>query len=65
MPTDREPPEDSLRTEEFDALVRMLLPSVAAQHPRYSALEVLREASRLAEGHMRDTPWLFWGRPRL
>jgi hypothetical protein len=59
------PPEDPLRTEEFDALVRVLLPTVQERSPQLSALEALREAARLAEAHMRDTAWMSWGRPRL
>jgi hypothetical protein len=66
MPRDPENPlEDSLRTEEFDALVRVLLPTVQARSPELSALEALREAARLAESHMRETGWLTWGPPRL
>jgi hypothetical protein len=66
MPRDPENPlEDSLRTEEFDALVRVLLPTVQADSPGLSPLEALREAARLAESHMRETAWLNWGRPRL
>ena len=57
--------EDSLRTEEFDALVRVLLPTIQARSPELSALEALREAARLAESHLRETAWLSWGRPRL
>lgn len=59
------PLEDSLRTEEFDALVRVLLPAVQARSPRLSAIEALREAARLAEAQMRDTAWMSWGRPKL
>ena len=59
------PLEDSLRTEEFDALVRVLLPAVQARSPRLSALEALREAARLAEAQMRETAWMSWGRPKL
>jgi hypothetical protein len=66
MATDREvPQDDSLRAEEFDALVRALLPTVRAHFPELSEVEALREASRLAEGHMRDTGWITWGPPRL
>jgi hypothetical protein len=66
MPREPENPlEDPLRTEEFDALVRVLLPTVQARSPELSAIEALREAARLAESHLRETGWLTWGRPRL
>lgn len=57
--------EDSLRTEEFDALVRVLLPTVQARSPKLTPVEALREASLLAEAHMRETGWISWGPPRL
>ena len=56
---------DSLRSEEFDALVRVLLPTVQARSPELSPIEWLREASRLAELRMQETAWMTWGRPRL
>ena len=59
------PLEDSLRSEEFDALVRALLPTVQARSPRLSSIEALREAARLAEVQMRETAWISWGPPRL
>jgi hypothetical protein len=57
--------EDPLRTEEYDALVRVLLPTVQARSPELSPIEALREAARLAEAQMRETAWIAWGRPRL
>jgi len=66
MSRDRDNPhDDSLRTEEFDALVRALLPVVLASAPDLTPIEALREAARLAEAHMRETGWLTWGPPRL
>lgn len=59
------PLEDPLRSEEFDALVRALIPTVQARSPELSGLEVLREAARLAEARMRETAWITWGPPRL
>lgn len=59
------PLEDPLRTEEYDALVRVLLPTVQARSPQLSAIEALREAARLAEARLRETGWISWGRPRL
>ena len=65
MRIEPEPGDDPLRSEEFDALVRALLPSVQARTPQLSALEALRESSLLAEAYMRETEWLTWGRPRI
>lgn len=59
------PLEDPLRTEEFDALVRVLLATVQARSPELSPLEALREAARLAEAQLRETGWMSWGRPKL
>jgi hypothetical protein len=53
------------RLEEFDALVRALLPTVQASSPKLSSIEALREAARLAEAQMRETAWITWGPPRL
>jgi hypothetical protein len=53
------------RNSEFDALVRALLPAVRARSPELSAIEALREASRLAEARLRETGWITWGPPRL
>jgi hypothetical protein len=65
MPRDPEYPlQDPLRTEEFDALMRVLLPALQASSPELSAIEALREAARIAEARMRET-WITWGRPRL
>ena len=50
MPIDPEPStDDPLRAEEFDALVRELLPTIRERSPAVSPLEALREASRLAD----------------
>ena len=55
MHIDLDPPlDDPLRTEEFDALVRELLPEVRARTPQLSAIEALREAARLAEARLRS-----------
>ena len=54
MHIDLDPPlDDPLRTEEFDALVRELLPEVRARSPWLSVLEALREAAKLAEARLR------------
>ena len=54
MHIDLDPPlDDPLRTEEFDALVRELLPEVRARSPQLSVIEALRESARLAEARLR------------
>jgi len=63
MHIDLDPPlDDPLRTEEFDALVRELLPKVHARAPQLSAVEALREAARLAEARLRSDGRLDRGR---
>ena len=64
-PAPEAPRDDSLRTEEFDALVRALLPTVQVREPELTSIEALREAARLAEAHMRRVEWISWGPPRL
>lgn len=59
------PHDDSLRAEEFDALVRVLLPTVRSRQPALTEVEALREASQLAERHLRETGWISWGPPRI
>lgn len=64
MPTEPEPPlDDPLRTEEFDVLVRILLPEVRRVNPHLSGVEALREAARCAEKRLGEVP-LTWIRPR-
>ena len=63
MHIDLDPPlDDPLRTEEFDALVRELLPDVRARAPQLSAIDTLREAARLAEARLRSDGRLDRGR---
>jgi hypothetical protein len=50
------------RLEEFDALVRALLPAVRQISPHLSDVEALRAATRMAEYRLRDEAALFWGR---
>jgi hypothetical protein len=57
-------PNDPLRTEEFDILVRVLFPIVRAERPDLTPVEALREAARRAEIQMRETEWISWGPPR-
>jgi hypothetical protein len=54
-------PLASLRAEQFDALVRELLPKVRLLSPHLSDVEVLRAAARMAEYRMDDEKTLMWG----
>jgi hypothetical protein len=49
------------RLEEFDALVRVLLPAIRQISPHLSDVEALRAATRMAEYRIRDEAALFWG----
>ena len=63
MHIDLDPPlDDPLRTEEFDALVRELLPEVRTRAPQLSVIDALREAARLAEARLRSDGRLDRGR---
>lgn len=63
MAIDLDPPlDDPLRTEEFDALVRELLPEVRTRAPQLSVIDALREAARLAEARLRSDGRLDRGR---
>jgi len=63
MHIDLDPPlDDPLRTEEFDVLVRELLPEVRARSPQLSVIEALRESARLAEARLRSEGRLDRGR---
>jgi hypothetical protein len=59
--TDKDNPVASLRAEQFDALVRELLPKVRLLSPHLSDVEVLRAAARMAEYRMEDEKTLMWG----
>ena len=50
------------RLEEFDALVRALLPAIKQIAPHLSDVEALQAATRMAEYRMRDEAELIWGR---
>jgi hypothetical protein len=58
---DKDNPVASLRAEQFDALVRELLPKVRLLSPHLSDVEVLRAAARMAEYRMDDEKTLMWG----
>lgn len=66
MPTSREDPfDDPLQPEQFDFIVRQLLPTLRERRPDLSDVELLREAARLAEERLRSDGRLHWGPPRL
>ena len=66
MPIDPEPPkEDALLAEEFDALVRSMLPAVRRLRPDLSTVEALRAAALVAEARLRDEGRLTWVVPRM
>jgi hypothetical protein len=48
------PARDSLSADEFDALVRELIPKVRELLPELSNVEVLRAAARMAEYRLND-----------
>jgi hypothetical protein len=50
------------RLEEFDAMVRALLPAIRQLSPHLSDVDALRAATRMAEYRIRDEAALFWGR---
>ena len=50
------------RLEEFDALVRALLPAIKEIAPHLSDVEALQAATRMAEYRLRDEAELIWGR---
>ena len=50
------------RLEEFDALVRALLPAINHIAPHLSDVEALQAATRMAEYRIRDEAELIWGR---
>jgi hypothetical protein len=50
------------RLEEFDALVRALLPAIKEIAPHLSDVEALQAATRMAEYRIRDEAELIWGR---
>lgn len=59
--TDDESPLAQPRAEQFDALVRELVPKIRRLSPHLSDLEVLRAAARMAEYRLDDEATLMWG----
>jgi hypothetical protein len=48
------------RAEQFDALVKELLPKIRLLSPHLTDLEVLRAAARMAEYRLNDEATLLW-----
>jgi hypothetical protein len=64
--TDDMNPSTQLRAEEFDGLVRDLIPKIRHLQPRLSNVGVLRAAARMAEYRLSEEENLVWGsRPTL
>lgn len=49
------------RAEQFDTLVRELLPKIRLLSPHLSDIEALRGAARMAEYRLDDEATLVWG----
>ena len=49
------------RAEQFDRIVRELMPKIRLLSPHLSELEVLRAAARMAEYRLDDEATLMWG----
>ena len=58
---DNDHPLAQPRAEEFDALVRELLPKIRQISPHLSEVEAMRAAARMAEYRMKDEETLVWG----
>ena len=58
---DRNEPHAQPRAEQFDALVRELLPKVRLLSPHLSDVEALRAAALMAEYRLKDEETLVWG----
>lgn len=54
-------PHAQPRAEQFDALVRELLPKVRLLSPHLSDVEALRAATRMAEYRLNDEESVVWG----
>ena len=60
---DKYEPHAQPRAEQFDALVRELLPKIRLLSPQLSEVEALRAAARMAEYRLNDEETLIWGWP--
>ena len=49
------------RAEQFDMLVRELMPKIQKLSPHLSDIELLRAAARMAEYRLDDERTLMWG----
>ena len=58
---DKDEPHAQPRAEQFDALVRELLPKVRLLSPHLSEVEALRAAARMAEYRLIDEDTIVWG----
>jgi hypothetical protein len=64
--TDDTTPSAQPRAEEFDELVRDLIPKIRHLQPRLSSVGVLRAAALMAEYRLHEDESLVWGpRPTL
>jgi hypothetical protein len=61
--SDKYEPDAQPRAEQFDDLVRELVPKVRLLSPHLSEVEVLRAAARMAEYRLSDEDTLVWGWP--
>ena len=59
--SDNDQPHAQPRAEQFDALVRELLPKVRLLSPHLSEVEALRAAARMAEYRLNDEETIVWG----
>jgi hypothetical protein len=58
---DKDEPHAQPRAEQFDDIVRELLPKVRLLSPHLSEVEALRAAARMAEYRLNDEDTLIWG----
>jgi hypothetical protein len=58
---EKDEPDAQPRAEQFDALVRELLPKVRLLSPQLSEVEALRAAARMAEYRLNDEETVVWG----
>ena len=58
---ERYEPDAQPRAEQFDALVRELLPKVRLLSPHLTEVQALRAATRMAEYRLSDEDTLIWG----
>ena len=59
--SEQDEPNAQPRAEQFDALVRELLPKVRLLSPHLSDVEAIRAATRMAEYRLNDEETVVWG----